>query len=90
MHRLHCAFSETINRNSEASVLSLLNLHLILALGRELLNSLSSKGGLSLKETNTDRICNSNIVNLRVPEADLIALAFLLGSDLKSSLSADI
>lgn len=90
MHRLHCAFSQTINGNSEASVLSVLNLRLILALGQELLNSPSSKGGLGLKEICRGRICNSNIFNLRVPEMDLIALVLILGSDVKSTLSDDI
>lgn len=90
MHRLHCAFSRTINENSEASVLSILNLHLILALGQEMLNSPSSKEGLGLKETCMDRIHNGNIFNLRVPEMDLIALVFVLDSDLKSSLSVDV
>lgn len=55
-----------------------------------MLNSPSSKEGLGLKETCMDRIHNGNIFNLRVPEMDLIALVFVLDSDLKSSLSVDV
>lgn len=69
-------------------MLSVLNLHLILA--QELLHSSSSKTSLGLKETCMGRISNSSIFNLRVPEMDLISLVFVLGSDLKSSLSVDM
>lgn len=43
-----------------------------------------------LKEISTDQVSNSDIFNLRVPEMDIIAMAFVLGSDPKSSLSINI
>lgn len=42
----------------------------------------AAKEGLGLKETWRHRIWKSNIFNLRVPEMDLIAVVFVLASDL--------